>query len=83
MPQKTGKIFKESSNAFRIANDILAVGYDSDGADHDKTIENILSICQKEHVKLNKQKCYFICMSIPFFKKILSRNGINPDLYKL
>ena len=31
------KIFKDLPNVFHIAYDILIVGYDADGSDHDKT----------------------------------------------
>ena len=33
----TGGIFKELPNAFGIADDIVIVGYDDDGTDHDST----------------------------------------------
>ena len=35
---KLDKIFKDLPNAFTIADDILVLGYDSDGKDHDDTL---------------------------------------------
>ena len=36
--RKIDKIFKELRNVFGIADDILVVGYDNDGKDHDETL---------------------------------------------
>ena len=36
--RKIDKIFKNVPNVFCIADDILVVGYDRDGKDHDKTL---------------------------------------------
>ena len=38
VPAKIGKLFKDPLNVFGIADDILIVGYDSDGRDHDRTL---------------------------------------------
>ena len=35
---KIDEIFKDLPNVFGIADDILVVGYDSDGKDHDDTL---------------------------------------------
>ena len=32
------------------------------------------------NLKLNKNKCYFTCIRISFFVKIISRNVVHPDL---
>ena len=36
--RKIDKIFKELPNVFGIADDILVVGYEADGKDHDETL---------------------------------------------
>ena len=36
--RKVDKIFKNLSNVFGIADDILVIGYDIDGKDHDDTL---------------------------------------------
>ena len=38
---KIDEIFKDLPNEFGIADDILAVGYDSDGKDNDETMKSI------------------------------------------
>ena len=35
---KIGKIFKDLSNVFGIADKILIVGYDADGRDHNRSL---------------------------------------------
>ena len=45
---RIGKIFKELSNVFGIAEVILVVGYDQDGADLDTTLSRVLNICRKK-----------------------------------
>ena len=68
---------------FGIADDILVVGYDDDGRDHDKTVWKVLQRWSKVILKLNKDKCHFRCTSIPFFRQVISRNGVQPDPQKI
>ena len=49
---------------FDIANDTLVIGYDSDGKDHDATLQKELQICRQVNLKLNKDECHFRCTSI-------------------
>ena len=70
-------------NIFGIADDILVIGYDKDGADHDEAIYYVLRQCQDVNLKLNKEKCHFRCTSIPFFDEVVSREGVQPDLQKI
>ena len=39
----------------------------------------MLRWCKEVNLKLNKDKCHFRCMSILFFGKVVSREGIQPD----
>ena len=57
--RKIDKIFKDLLNVFDITDDILAVGYDVDGKDHDDTVERVLQICRLAYLKLNKDKSHF------------------------
>ena len=57
--RKIDKIFKELPNVFGIANDILVVGYKTDGKDHDKELWRVLQICREANLKLNKDKLSF------------------------
>ena len=56
----------ELPNVFGIADDILVVGYDENSSDHDDLLWRVLLICTEVHLKLNKNKCYFKCSSVPF-----------------
>ena len=51
---------------FGIADDILVVGYDSNEADHDKSLCRVLQISRRKNFKLNKGKCHFRWTSDPF-----------------
>ena len=43
--QKIDEISKDVPNVFGIADDILIVGYNADGRDHDKTLKKVIKIC--------------------------------------
>ena len=60
------KIDEKFKNVFDIADGILVVGYDTDGKDHDEMLQQVLQICRQVNIKLNKDKCHFRCMSVPF-----------------
>ena len=80
---KIDKIFNDMANVFGIAHDILVIGYDKDGADHDEAVYDELRQCQDVNLKLNKEKCHFRCTSIPFFGKVVLRDGVHPDPQKV
>ena len=61
--------FKELSNVFGIADDILVVGYKADDKDYDKTLKRLLQICRQ----VNR------CTSVPFFGEVISLHGAKPD----
>ena len=81
--RKIDEIFNDMPNVFGIADDILVIGYEKDGADHDKAVYSVLKWCQNVNLKLNKDKCHFRCTTIPFLGEIVSREGIQPDLQKV
>ena len=80
---KIDEIFNDMPNVFGIADDILVIGYDKDGTDHDEAVYKVLKQCQDVNLKLNKEKCHFRCMSIPFFGGVVSRQGVQPDPQKV
>ena len=41
--RKINEIFNDIPNIFGMADDILVIGYDKDGAHHDKAVYNVLS----------------------------------------
>ena len=81
--RKIDEIFNDITNVFGIADDILVIGYNKDEADHDEAVYSVLEWCQDVNLKVSKDKCHFRCTSIPFFGKVVSRNGIQPDLQKV
>ena len=81
--RKLDEIFKYLPNVFGIADDILVVGYDVDGKDHDSTLQRVLQICRQVNLKLNKNKCHFRYTSVPFVSEVISRHGVKPEPRKL
>ena len=78
--RKIGEIIKDIPNVFATIGDILAEGHDRNGTDHDKTLHRVVQICRKENLKLNKDKCYFRCTSVPFFGEIFhARHDTRPE----
>ena len=73
---KIDEIFNDILNVLGIVDDILVIGYDKDGTDHDRAVYRALRCCQDVNLKLNKDKCHFRCTSIPFFDEVVSRDGI-------
>ena len=76
---KIDEIFSDMSNVFGITDDILVIGYDANGADHDAALQR----CEEVNLKLNKEKCHFRCTSIPFLGEVISRKGVEPDPQKI
>ena len=79
---KIDEIFSDMPNIFGTADDILVIGYDKNGADYDAAVHNVLWQCGKVNLKLNKEKCHFRCMSIPFFGEVIPRDRVQPDPQK-
>ena len=75
--KKINKFFSGMPNVFSIADDILVVGFDELGRDHDVTLDKGLRICSQTNLKLNKHKCLFNCNSICFFGEVISKPGIS------
>ena len=77
--RKKDKQFQGLPDMFGIAGDILIAGFNDMGRDHDATLDTLLRICRHTNVKLYKDKCLFMCTSIPFFDEIISMSGVSPD----
>ena len=80
---KIDKIFSDMPNVFGILDDILVIGYDEDGADHNAAVHKVLQQCEEVNLMLNKEKCHFRCMSMLFFGEVISRKGVQPDAQKV
>ena len=70
-------------NVYGIADSILIVGYDAVGRDHNRTLKQVMQICHKENLKLNKNECHFRCTKIPFLEEVILREGVQLDPKKL
>ena len=76
-------IFKELPNVFGIVDDILIVDDDADGKDYNRMLKQVMQICCKENLELNKEKCDFRWLRASFFSETISRCGVQPDPHKL
>ena len=79
---KIYEIFSNVPNIFGIADDVLVIGYDENGADHDAAVHKVLWQCEEVNLKLNKEKCHFRYTSILFFREVISR-AVQPDPQKI
>ena len=75
---KIDGIFSDMLNIFGITGDILVIGYDENGADHEAVVHKVLRRCKEVNLKLNKEKCHFRCTSIPFFGEVILRSTTGP-----
>ena len=64
-------------------DDILVIGYNENGADHDAAVHKVLWRCKEVNLKLNQNKCHFRYISIPFFGEVLLRKGVQLDPQKI
>ena len=79
---KTDEIFSDMPNVFGFMDDILVIGYDKNGADHDAEVHMVLCICEEINLQLNKEKCHFRCTAIPFFGNVILGKGVQLDPQK-
>ena len=80
---KIDKIFSDVPNIFGITDDILVIGYDKNGADHDAAVHKVLWQCEEVNLKLNKEKCHLRCTSILFFGEVISGERVQTDPQKI
>ena len=81
--QNISEIFNDMPNVFGIADDTSGAGYNTNGKDCDDMVHRVLQRCREVNLKLNKEKCHFRCMSIPFFREVIWSNGVQPDSQKI
>ena len=59
-------------NIVGITDDILVIGYDNNGTDHEcNNAQGATKMHEEVNLKLNKEKCHFRCMYIPFFGEVI------------
>ena len=67
--RRTDQLFQGLLNVFGIADEILIAGFSDLGRDHDATLAKVLRICRKANLKLNKDKYFCRCTSMPILEK--------------
>ena len=72
--RKIDKIIKELQNVFGTVDNILVVGYDDGGRDHDNILHRVLLICRKVNLK-----CSFRYLSVQYKGEIIFSYGVRPD----
>ena len=80
--RKIDKLFNYISNGIGIADDILIAGFDADGKD-DVSLEKLLWRWRQANLKLKKEKCLFRYTCVSFFREVILRHGVSPDLAKI
>ena len=56
--KKIDRLFNDIPNVFGIADYILIAGFDANGKNHDKRLEQVLCRCRQANPKLNRQNVY-------------------------
>ena len=84
VPSKIDEIFSDMRDfAQGIPDNILVIGFEKDGSDHDAALEAVCTCAHEVNVCLNDKKCIFHCTITPFFGELVSRKDVKPDLRKL
>ncbi len=71
--------FGDIQNVMGIADDIIIVGYQEDGSDHDKALIAVLQWARAKGPKMNPDKLIIRVREIPFYGYIIGHNGLRPD----
>ena len=62
-----------------ITDDIVIVGIEIDGYDHDRNVQQVLKTAHHEGMKFNPDKCVFHSKAIPFLGMIHNMEGMLLD----
>ena len=66
-----------------MSDDIIVVGYKSDGSDHDANLTAVLERARATGLCFNDKKMVVRCKRIPFFGNIIGAGVIEPDPEKV
>ena len=77
--KKVDETFSDITGVYGISDDIIVIGYTSDGSDHDANLTAILERARATGSCFNDKKMVVLCKSIPFFGNIIGADGIEPD----
>ena len=81
--KKVDETFGDLPGVTGIADDIVIVGYEEDGSDHDANLRAVMERASDKGVKFNPDKCFVKCTSISFYGHTLSADGLAPDQSKV
>ncbi|KAL7291197.1 hypothetical protein TKK_0015038 [Trichogramma kaykai] len=70
------KILLKCDGSINFIDDILVFGADSN--EHDKRLEKVQEVLQKNGIQLNRTKCLYRVKKIQFLGHELSENGVKP-----
>ena len=77
--KKVDETFSDIPGVTGISDDIIVVGYKSDGSDHDANLTAILERARATGLCFNDKKMVVRSKRIPFFGNIIGADGIEPD----
>ena len=81
--KKVDETFSDISGVTGVSDDIIVVGYTSDGSDHDANLTAVLERARATGLCFNDKKMVVRCKRIPFFGNIIGADGIEPDPEKV
>ena len=68
---KIEELLSSVPDVFSTTEDILIVGFNEQGKDHDAALDKVLSACRQANLTLNEYKCHFRCITFPFFGEVI------------
>ena len=81
--KKVDEAFSDIPGVTGISDDIIDVGFEADGSDHDANLAAVLERARATGLRFNDKKMVVRCKRIPFFGNIIGAEGIEPDPAKV
>ena len=81
--KKVDETFSDITGVTGISDDIIVVGYKSDGSDQDANLTAVLERARATALYFNDKKMVVRCKRIPFIGNIIGADGFEPDLEKV
>ena len=81
--KKVDGTFSDIPGVTGISYDIIVVGFEADGSDHDANLAAVLERARATGLRFNDKKVVVRCKRIPFFGNIIGAEGIEPDPAKV
>ena len=81
--KKVDETFSDIPGVTGISDDIIVVGYKSDGSDHDANLTAVLERARTTGLCFNNKKMLVRFKRIPFFGNSIGADGIEPDPEKV